>query len=98
MHLFGRTLRCLIDTSLRTDGPHGSAWRPLQRGPGRRQVGATQVEAALSNVFLRIFLMPGEMVANSLGMTAPDDRGMMRTMINMLFWNLIGATIALYLA
>jgi hypothetical protein len=49
-------------------------------------------------LLLKIFLLPGDITANSLGVTQPDDRGMLRTMINMLFWNLIGATVALYVA
>lgn len=52
----------------------------------------------MSGLLLKTFLLPGNLVSNSLGIVEPDDRGMMRTMINMLFWNLIGATLALYLA
>ncbi|MDB5595004.1 MAG: hypothetical protein JWM36_1965 [Hyphomicrobiales bacterium] len=46
----------------------------------------------------KVFLLPGNLVSDFAGIVANDDRGMMRTLINMLFWNLIGATIAFYLA
>ncbi len=36
-----------------------------------------------------IFLLPGNVVADLLGATKPDDRAMIRTMIDMLFWNIV---------
>ena len=36
-----------------------------------------------------IFLPPGNMVADLLGAAKPDDRAMIRTMIDMLFWNIV---------
>jgi hypothetical protein len=36
-----------------------------------------------------LFLLPGECVANLLGATKPDDRAMIRTLIDMLFWNVV---------
>ena len=44
------------------------------------------------------FLLPGDLVCNLIGATESDDRGMTRTLINMLFWNVIGAFVALHLA
>ena len=44
----------------------------------------------------RIFLLPGDSVSQLLGAEDHDDRAMIRTMINMLFWNaviIIGAFI-----
>ena len=38
---------------------------------------------------LKLFLLPGEFVANLLGATQEDDRAMIRTMIDMLFWNAV---------
>lgn len=38
---------------------------------------------------LKLFLLPGECVANLLGATQEDDRAMIRTMIDMLFWNAV---------
>ena len=36
-----------------------------------------------------LFLLPGNVVAGLLHATKEDDRMMIRTLINMLFWNLI---------
>jgi hypothetical protein len=44
------------------------------------------------------FLLPGNLVCDLIGASTTDDRGMTRTLINMLFWNLIGAFIALHFA
>jgi hypothetical protein len=38
---------------------------------------------------LKIFLLPGECIANLLGATKADDRAMIRTMVDMLFWNAV---------
>jgi hypothetical protein len=38
---------------------------------------------------LRLFFLPGDLVANLLGATADDDRMMIRSLIDMLFWNLV---------
>lgn len=37
----------------------------------------------------KIFFLPGDIVADLLGATKPDDRAMIRTMVDMLFWNAI---------
>ena len=37
----------------------------------------------------RLFLLPGTLVADRLGASRPDDRAMIRTLIDMLFWNLV---------
>ena len=45
---------------------------------------------------LKIFFLPGDLVADLLGATAADDRTMIRTMVDMLFWNavvVIGAVV-----
>lgn len=36
-----------------------------------------------------MFLLPGNLVADLLGAVKPDDRTMIRTMIDMLFWNIV---------
>ncbi|MDB5572414.1 MAG: hypothetical protein JWN93_3597 [Hyphomicrobiales bacterium] len=46
-------------------------------------------------VLTRGFLLPGDIVSNMLGASETDDRGMIRTLINMLFWNLLAAFVAL---
>lgn len=48
-------------------------------------------------VLTRGFLLPGNLVSNALGADESDDRGMIRTLINMLFWNLVAAFVALLL-
>jgi hypothetical protein len=45
---------------------------------------------------LKIFFLPGDLVADLLGATEADDRTMIRTMVDMLFWNavvVIGAVV-----
>ncbi len=44
---------------------------------------------------LKLFFLPGELVANLLGATEDDDRTMIRTLIDMLFWNAVVITGAL---
>jgi hypothetical protein len=41
------------------------------------------------NLATRLFLLPGNLIANLLAATKADDRMMIRTLINMLFWNVI---------
>lgn len=41
------------------------------------------------------FLLPGNLVSDLIGADASDDRGMIRILINMLFWNFVGAVIAI---
>lgn len=43
------------------------------------------------------FLLPGNIVSDYLGANESDDRGMIRTLINMLFWNLVAAFVAILL-
>ncbi len=38
---------------------------------------------------IRLFFLPGDLVANLLGTTEADDRMMIRTLIDMLFWNVV---------
>jgi hypothetical protein len=47
---------------------------------------------------LKLFLLPGNLVANALGATLDDDRVMIRSLINMLFWNaviIVGALVVM---
>ena len=37
----------------------------------------------------KLFFLPGNLVANRLGATEADDRMMIRTLIDMLFWNFV---------
>jgi hypothetical protein len=41
----------------------------------------------IGNAALRVFLLPGNLVCNALG-AREDDRAMIRSLINMLVWNL----------
>jgi hypothetical protein len=56
-----------------------------------------QRELVMLALPLKLFLLPGDLVSNLLGIVQMDDRGMVRTMINMLFWNAIAAGVVLYL-
>jgi len=40
-------------------------------------------------IALKLFFLPGDLAANLIGATAPDDRMMIRTLIDMLFWNIV---------
>lgn len=42
-----------------------------------------------------LFLLPGNLVSDALHIEAQDSRMMMRTLVNMLFWNLIAVLIVL---
>jgi hypothetical protein len=45
---------------------------------------------------LKLFFLPGDLVADLLGATEDDDRMMIRTLIDILFWNavvVIGAVV-----
>lgn len=43
----------------------------------------------------KLFFLPGDLVANFIGATKDDDRAMIRTMVDMLFWNAVVVIIAL---
>jgi hypothetical protein len=38
---------------------------------------------------LRLFLLPGDLASNALHIEDADSRTMLRTLVNMLVWNLI---------
>ncbi|HEY6434565.1 MAG TPA: hypothetical protein VIZ17_21525 [Acetobacteraceae bacterium] len=38
---------------------------------------------------IKLFFLPGNLVCDLLGATKVDDRVMIRTLIDMLFWNLV---------
>jgi hypothetical protein len=44
---------------------------------------------------LKLFFLPGDLVSNFLGATDADDRTMIRTLIDMLFWNAVVVGVAL---
>ena len=37
---------------------------------------------------LQVFLLPGNLVCDAIGARAEDDRSMIRSLVNMLVWNL----------
>ncbi len=43
----------------------------------------------IGKAVLRVFLLPGNLVCDALGVREDDDRTMIRTLINMLVWNLV---------
>ena len=44
---------------------------------------------------LKVFFLPGDIVADFLGATQSDDRVMIRTLVDMLFWNAVVVIVAL---
>jgi hypothetical protein len=50
------------------------------------------------NSLAKAFLFPGQLVSDMLGAGAADDRMMIRTLVNMLVWNLVVvlAVVAIY--
>jgi hypothetical protein len=38
---------------------------------------------------LKLLFLPGDLCANLLRATEPDDRMMIRTLVDMLFWNAV---------
>jgi hypothetical protein len=44
-----------------------------------------------------VFLWPGEMVRRMLGITMDEDNGILRSLINMIFWGIVTLTFALWL-
>ena len=49
----------------------------------------------LLNLVLKVFLMPGTLVLDRLGVSIEEDGGVMRSFINMCFLGTIGLWIAL---
>jgi hypothetical protein len=42
----------------------------------------------MGKIALQVFLLPGNLVCDAIGARAEDDRSMIRSLINMLVWNL----------
>ncbi|WP_170979631.1 hypothetical protein [Roseomonas sp. HF4] len=42
---------------------------------------------------LRIFLLPGNLACDAIGVVEGDDRAMVRTLVNMLVWNLVAVLV-----
>lgn len=43
----------------------------------------------MGSLLLRIFFFPGNAVCSALGVTEEEDQVMVRTLVNMLVWNLV---------
>jgi hypothetical protein len=43
----------------------------------------------MGKLLLLAFLLPGNTVCSALGVTDPEGRMMLRTLINMLVWNVV---------
>jgi hypothetical protein len=43
----------------------------------------------IGKAVLRVFLLPGNLVSDALGVREDDDRTMIRSLVNMLVWNLV---------
>ena len=44
----------------------------------------------LLRALLTLFLLPGTLVINRIGITVENDGGILRSFINMIFWGVIG--------
>lgn len=51
-------------------------------------------ESDSSWLAIRIFQLPGNMIANLIGATEEDDRMAIRVLIDMLFWNVVVVALA----
>lgn len=49
----------------------------------------------VGNAVVRAFLLPGNVISDLLHVREEDSRVMVRTLINMLFWNLV-TIVAIY--
>jgi hypothetical protein len=52
-------------------------------------------QMTILHLVLKVFLMPGTLVLNRLGVSIEEDCGVMRSFINMCFWGTIGLWVAL---
>ena len=50
---------------------------------------------ALLRLFANSFLLPGTLVLNAMDITVENDGGIFRSLINMIFWGIIGVMIIL---
>lgn len=46
-------------------------------------------------MLLRLFLLPGDITSDMLGIDDAESRTMLRTLINMLVWNLVAVLIVM---
>lgn len=53
--------------------------------------------AVVGRMALRFFLWPGNLVCDALGARGDDDRSMIRTLVNMLVWDLAGVLVVVVL-
>ena len=49
--------------------------------------------ATVGQTLLKLFLLPGQAAADTIKLGDEDSRGMIRLLVNMLFWNLVGLTV-----
>jgi hypothetical protein len=47
--------------------------------------------AAVAGAFARLFLLPGDLACNALGVGMADNRDLFRMLINSLVWAAVGA-------
>lgn len=50
------------------------------------------------NVLVKLFLLPGTLAINAIGITVEEDGGIFRSLINMLFWGAVAIPPVLGLA
>ncbi len=47
------------------------------------------ISGAAMKLAAKLFFLPGDIVANLVGATEDDDRTMIRSLVDMLFWNAV---------
>ncbi len=50
------------------------------------------------NVLVKLFLLPGSLVVRALGLSLEEDGGILRSLINMLFWGALLTPLILIIA
>ena len=56
---------------------------------GQLKVYSRCILGAAMKLAFKLFTLPGNLVADLLGAAQSDDRTMIRTLIDMLFWNVV---------
>ena len=46
--------------------------------------------ASIANALARLFLLPGDIACNAMGLAGMEYRDLVRMLINSLFWTLVG--------
>lgn len=53
--------------------------------------------SSIADTLGTVFLLPGDIACNALGVGAADNRGLLRMLVNSFAWALIGALVVVFL-